>query len=81
MLQIQERSTGTRYSILVTLLLIAYVYTPLVLLATRPVGYASLSLAFAFGILCTALGWFEWRKRSDLSILSVVPAVAHSRAE
>lgn len=74
MLKTQERSLGTLYGVTVALLLGALVFSPLLLIAIRPFGYLSVSIALVCGLLCTALAWLAWRKHSDVTILSIVPA-------
>ena len=74
MLKTQERSIGTRYGATVALLVGALVFSPLVLIAIRPFGFLSFSVALVCGLLCAALAWLAWRKHSDVTILSIVPA-------
>jgi hypothetical protein len=79
MFQTPQRSTGTRYSIFAALLLVAFAVIPLLAVATRPLGQLPFSIALIGVIFCTALAWFERRKYSDLTLISVVPATVHAR--
>lgn len=67
----QQKSTGTQYTTTVTLLLVAFVFIPAVLIASRPVGYVSLGLAIACSGLCAAFAWVRWRWHSQLTIPSL----------
>lgn len=66
-----QKSTGTRHTMTAALLLVAFVFSPAVLIVSRPVGYVSVSLALVCSSLCVALAWVNWRKYSDLTILSI----------
>jgi len=65
-----QKSTGTSYTTTVALLIVAVVFSPAVLVASRPIGHVALSLAVACSSLCVALAWVSWRKSSQLSIPS-----------
>ena len=64
-----QKSSGTRYTTTITLLIMGFVFCPAVLIASRPVGYLSLSLGVACTALCTTIAWANW-KRSRLAIRS-----------
>jgi hypothetical protein len=66
-----QKSTGTGYTTAVALFIIASIFCPAVLVASRPVGYVSLSLAIACGALCVTLAWVNWKKSSRLTIPSI----------
>ncbi len=66
-----QKSTGTTYTTTVALLLVAFVFSPAVLVISHPFGSLSLSLAIAGSALCVALAWVHWRKSSQLSIPSI----------
>ena len=66
-----QKSTGTRYTTTVGLLIMAFIFCPAVLIASRPVGYVPLLLAIACGGLCVILAWVNWKKSSRLTIPSI----------
>ncbi len=66
------RSTGTQYTITAALLIVAFIFSPAVLMASRPVGYVSVSFAIACSTALVALAWMNWKKYSDLTIPSIV---------
>ena len=68
----QQRSTGTQYTVTVALLIVAFIVSPSVLMASRPVGYVSVSFAIVCSVLCTALAGMNWKKYSALTIPSIV---------
>lgn len=67
----QFKSTGTQYTLTVALLLVAFVICPLVLVASRPIGYFSISIAVAGSILAVAMAWVDWNWYSELTIPSI----------
>ena len=66
-----QKSTGTRYTTTVALLIMAFIFCPAVLIASSPVGYVPLSLVIACGALCVMLAWVNWKKSSRLTIPSI----------
>ena len=71
MFESNQKSTGTRYTTTVGLLIMAFIFCPAVLVASRPVGYVSLTLALACSALCVILAWVNWKKSSRLTIPSI----------
>ena len=69
-----QRPTGTTKT--VALLVMAFVFCPAILLASRPVGYVAVSLAIACSALCVVVAWINWKRSSQLSI-----ATPENRAE
>lgn len=70
MFQASEKSTGTGYTTTVAFLLVAFVFSPAVLIISRPFGYVSVSLAVACSAICVILAWVNWKK-SQLTIPSI----------
>jgi hypothetical protein len=66
-----QKLTGTQYTTTAALAIAAGVFSPAVLVLSRPFGQASISLAVAFSSMCLALAWLSWRKRSRLTIPSI----------
>jgi len=55
MFQASQKSTGTGYTTTVAFLLAALVFSPAVLIVSRPLEYVSVSLAIASIALCITL--------------------------
>lgn len=66
-----QKSTGTGYTTTVALLIIALIFSPAVLFASRSFGYISLSLAVACSALCLTLALANWKRSSRLTKPSV----------
>ena len=75
----QQKSTGTRYSMTVALLVGALIFSPAALIVAGSSGYVGGSLALACSALCVALAWINWKRRSELTIPSI--ATQYSRAK
>ncbi|MFN7939647.1 MAG: hypothetical protein U0R19_40350 [Bryobacteraceae bacterium] len=71
MFQSNEKSAGTQYTLTVTLLALAFVFSPALLVLSNQFGYLSISLAVASSTLCVALAWLNWSKYSRLTIPSI----------
>jgi hypothetical protein len=67
----QERSSGTQYVRIVALLSVAFLFSPAVLVISRPFGSVSVLVALLCSILCVTLAWFTWKKSSELAIPSL----------
>jgi len=68
----QQKSTGTGYTFTVALLSVAFVFSPALLVISRPFGHAALALSIMCSVACVTLAWFTWKKSSQLSIPSIV---------
>lgn len=79
MFDAQQKATGTGYTTTATFLVVAFVFSPAVLVLSRPVGYVSVALAIVCSALCVALAWLNWRKSSQLSIPSIASQGANSK--
>jgi hypothetical protein len=77
MFQASEKSTGTGYTTTVAFLLVAFVFSPAVLIVSRPLGLVSVSLAIVCSVLCVLLAWVNWKRSSQIS----VPSIASSDSE
>lgn len=66
-----QKSTGTRYTTTVALLILAFIFRPAVLVISRPFGYVTLSLVTACSALCVTLAWVKWNGSSRLTIPSI----------
>lgn len=66
-----QKSTGTQYTLTVALLLVAFVFSPAILAASRPVGYLSVTMALVCSGLCAALAMLSWKRHSQLTIPSM----------
>jgi predicted membrane channel-forming protein YqfA (hemolysin III family) len=79
MFDANRKSAGAGYTTTVAFLVAAFIFSPAMLVVSRPPGYVSASLALACGVLCVALAWVNWRKFSQLSIPSIAPQRATAR--
>jgi len=64
MFEYGQKATGAGYTKTASLVAVAFVFCPALLLASRPVEYVSLSLAIACSALCLMLAWIDWKKSS-----------------
>jgi uncharacterized membrane protein len=71
MFQAPEKSTGTRYTTTFAFLVVAFVFSPAVLIISRPLGVVSVSLAIACSAACILLAWVNWKRSSQISIPSI----------
>jgi hypothetical protein len=71
MFQAPEKSTGTRYTTTFAFLVVAFVFSPAVLIISRPLGVVSVSLAIACSAVCILLAWVNWKRSSQISIPSI----------
>jgi hypothetical protein len=71
MLKTHQKYAGTRYTATIALLLVAFVFTPAILMLSRPFGYVAPSLAAACSALCVIFAWINWNRHSELTILSM----------
>jgi hypothetical protein len=67
----QQRYTGTQYTFTAALLALAFLFSPALLILSRPVGLFSASLAIAGSALCVIFAWFNWNRHSELTITSI----------
>ena len=67
----QGRYAGTRYTVGVAMLVVACVFSPAVLLLSRPAGYVAPAMALACSISCVAFAFINWKKHSELTIPSI----------
>lgn len=63
--------TGTSYSTTITLLFLAVVFTPAMLLFSMPFSAIAVLLAAGGSAVCLALAWANWKKLSQLTIPSI----------
>ncbi len=67
-----QKPVRDRYTATVALLLMAFIASPLVLFASRPAGPFAIWGAVAFSILCSGLGWTQWKWNSTSAIPSII---------
>jgi hypothetical protein len=76
-----RQSTETGHTTAVAFLVVAFIFSPVILVVSRPLGYTSVLLASACSVLCLALAWFHWKKFSQLSMPSIAmhsfPGMTH----
>jgi hypothetical protein len=66
-----QKSTGTGYTTTVTFLVIAFIFSPVLLFASHPYGYLSISLAIAGSALFIELASIKWKRSSQLTMASI----------
>ncbi len=71
MLNSQQQYAGTRYTVIGAMLVVACVFSPALLLLSRPWGYVAPSLALACSALCVTIAFIHWKKYSQLTIPSI----------
>jgi len=64
------KSTSRNYTVIVALLAIAFIFSPAVLLSSRPIGKWSFLFAVACSVSSVIWAWIHWRRSSRLSIPS-----------
>lgn len=72
MFAVQARSIRTRYNATVALLLLAFVMSPVVLFASRPLESYPVMAAFVFSALCTVVAWSQWRWNAEERVPSIL---------
>lgn len=65
------KSTGTRYTLTVALLAMAFIFSPATLVLSGRFGYGPVSVAAAASALCLILARVRWTKYSRLTIPSI----------
>jgi len=71
------KSTGTSYTATVTLVSVAVIFIPAILIASSPIGYGMLGLASAASLVFLGFAWVSWKRASQMSI----PTITGGRAE
>lgn len=66
-----EKLTGTSYAAPVALLILAFIFIPAILLASRPYGDIALAVAVGSGAICIGVARTKWMKSSELATCSV----------
>jgi hypothetical protein len=79
MLNSQQKYAGTQYTMIVALLVVACVFSPALLLLSRPFGYVAASVALACSSFCVAFAFIHWKKYSELTIPSITSALPRSK--
>jgi len=72
MIDSTQKFADAEYSSTAALLIVALIFSPAVLILSRPLGQVSVSLALAFSCICIGFSWFVWAKDSHRPKLSVV---------
>jgi hypothetical protein len=70
---LDSNRTSATYTMTGALFAGAFIFSPAVLAVQPPFGYVSVSLALTCSTLCAGLALIEWKKNSDLTILSLAP--------
>src|SRR5207248_937419 len=75
MIDAAQKATRTAYTKTVALLVVAFFFSPAIVIASRPVGYVFTTLAAACSVLCVAWAWVSWKKPSQ-----IIPSIVIQRA-
>lgn len=70
-----EKPTGTNYTATAALLILAFIFIPAFVIASRPIGDIALAMAIICSTFCIWLARVNWMKSSQLLISSI----AHQR--
>lgn len=65
------KSTGRDFVATVALLAVAFVFSPVLLIASRPFGNWSIPLGIACSALTAAWAWVQWQRSSKLFVPSI----------
>ncbi len=74
-----QKSTGTEYTVVIASLVFAFVFSPVLMIMSGPLRYASVSMALVIGTVGLAVAWFSWMKYSQLTIPSMQASVTEPR--
>jgi predicted membrane channel-forming protein YqfA (hemolysin III family) len=55
----------------VTLLIVAFLFSPALLMLSGSFGFISVSVALVSSVLCIAFAWINWKNYSQLTIPSI----------
>ena len=67
----RQKYAGTRYTTTAALLIVAFVFSPAFAILSGSSGAVVRSLAPFCSVLCIALAWLNWKRYSELTILSI----------
>lgn len=76
MIEPRQKSSGAQRS--AALLVLAFTFSPAVLIVSRPFGFVSVS-ALASGAACLVVAWVAWKTYSLLNIPS--PEISYARSK
>lgn len=65
-------STGTSYTATVMCLMVAFIFIPVLLIASSPISYWAMGAASAGSVMFACFGWWSWRRTSRVSIPTIV---------
>ncbi len=66
-----QKPTGTDYTMTASLVVMAVVLSPAILILSRPFGYLSVLLALSCSVASIAFAWIHWKNYSQLTIPSM----------
>jgi len=71
MFESQQKPTGTSYTTTATLLTVAFIVSPAILIMSRPFGHVAPGFAIGCSAICAAWAWVNRRQSSQLSVPSI----------
>lgn len=67
-----QKSTGTQYTTTSALLIVALIFNPALLVASRLSGYVAVSIAVVCSAFCAAMAWFNSNEQWGEAIPSLL---------
>jgi hypothetical protein len=64
-----QKSSGSGLTTTIAYLVVAFVFSPIVLIMSRPFGYGLLTAAVICSVVCVAMALISWRRSSPDSLL------------
>jgi hypothetical protein len=74
-----EKRSGTSYTAPAALLILAFVFIPTILLASRPFGDIALAVAIGSSAICIGVARTNWMRSSQLAIASIADQGARTK--
>jgi hypothetical protein len=75
----QQKATGTEYTTTAAFLVVAFIFSPAILVLSRSWGTVSVVIAISSSVLCVGLAWLNWKKSSQLTIPSILTPGANTK--
>ena len=79
MFETQQIATGTRYTMTVALIVVAFIMIPAVMILSSPFGYVAIWLSLSCSVLCVGLAWVVWKRHSQLTMPSIANRDSRSK--
>jgi hypothetical protein len=73
MLDVRKKTVETQYTATAAYLVGAFLFSPAILVISRPVDTLSMSLALVWSAASVTMAWFAWKRSSRFFDLSIMP--------